>query len=35
MALTKEGRECRAGTALFSTSGELHAIGEETWIAVA
>jgi hypothetical protein len=33
--VAKEGRKCRAGTAIFSTRGELHAIGEEIWIAVA
>jgi hypothetical protein len=33
--IAKEGHKCRAGTALFSTRGELHAIGEETWIAMA
>src|SRR5262245_681003 len=33
--ITKEGRKCRAGTAILSTTGVLHAIGEEIWITVA
>lgn len=33
--IAKEGRKCRAGTAIFSMTGLLHAIGEEIWIAVA
>jgi hypothetical protein len=34
-AVAKEGRKCRAGTAIFSINGLVHAIGEETWITVA
>lgn len=33
--VAKEERKCWAGTAIFSTSGLLHAIGEETWITIA
>jgi hypothetical protein len=33
--VAKERRKCLAGTAIFSTNGLLHAIGEETWITFA